>query len=141
VRSLAADHQQGLRLDEPELVDHGLGVDHVRGQRLIPGDTLLARSGIHAGKHCDPAVVFGLPLAVIVRPELIRLDTVKAGLELGLVGGGDGCVRHTLRLPVFEPERIDQHQLLDGIRVHQGIAHGQHSTHGMAHDRRPRDAA
>ena len=74
--------RQRPRLDVPELVDDGLGVDHVGGECLVPGDPILARAGIHAGQHFDPAVVLGLPPAIVVELQLVGLDAVEGGLKL-----------------------------------------------------------
>ena len=45
-----------------ELVDHRLREDHVVDQRGVPRDEAMARAGVQAGEHRDPALVFGLPL-------------------------------------------------------------------------------
>ena len=89
----------------------------------------------------NPTVVFGLPLTVVVELELIVFDAVECGLELGLISAIHAFVWNALRLPVFEPERIHQHEFIDSIRIHQGVARSEHSAYRVTQDDRPSDVS
>ncbi|MNI39375.1 hypothetical protein D3C73_935550 [compost metagenome] len=128
---LLADEQRGRYLQILQFMDDGLVEHHVRGQRLAPGDLLLARALVHARLHARPRFVRRLPLAVVVHVQLVAADAVIADVHFTGIPRVHAAPGHAQRLPVFQPDRIDQRQAAQLLRIHQRIADGQHAAHRM----------
>ena len=128
-----SDHQQRRHANALELMHDRLDESHFRNPCLHLCNAFGPRPAIHARDHLHPTVVFRPPLAGIVEPLLVLLDAAKGRRLLDLEGLVEVDERDTRRLPVLQPDRVDQHELLHGIRKHQRIAHGRHATEGMTH--------
>src|SRR5579883_901648 len=130
-----ADDEQDRHGEPIQLVNDRLSVDHV----VEPGGDgrglLAAAAAIEAGQHLHPDLVGRLPFAGIVRRPLVSAYAVGRGLQFALAPLIDAKPRRALGLPVFEPDRIDEDELIDGVRVYQPIADGEHAAGRMADDR------
>ncbi|MNV58619.1 hypothetical protein D3C71_1510050 [compost metagenome] len=86
----------------------------------------------HAGGHQHPLVVVVAPLSRVIRALLVFLHARKVGLEFARVPVVDAAVGHAFLLPVFQPDRIHEHQRIGRGAVHQRITRRQHAAHRMS---------
>ncbi len=87
-----------------------------------------------ARRELDQRFVFGLPDAGEVRLLLVVADLVRSVLELPLVPEIDGMVGNDGAV-VFEAERVDEDEAIDGFGEGERVASRQHSSHRMTDDR------
>ncbi len=93
-----------------------------------------------AREHRDPAVVFGPPCAGVIGRLLVGLDALGGRRLLPFDPLIDRKGRDAERLPVLEPDRIDQNQRRDVVRIHQRIARRDHAAGRVGDQHRVPDA-
>ena len=139
-RVLHSDHQQGWDADQRELVDDGLGEDHVVDEAHVAGDDLTPRPLHETGEHIDPPVVFRSPLSGVIGRSLIGADALGGHRLFPLDLLVDRPIGNAHRLPVLEPDRIEEDERRNRIRKHEGVTGGDHAARRMADDDRPVDS-
>src|SRR5215467_11392926 len=129
-----SNHKERRHADAVELINYRLGKNHIRGQRLIPGNDLAFIPAVHASHHADPAVVRRFPSSCIVSALLISLDRIESGPKLVLVELIDRSHGNPLGLPILQPNRIDEYQPAEILGIEERVSHRNHPTHGMPGD-------